>query len=236
MTLKEQWKTELFFKFNVEQGVDKNHNYVAVKSIDELDPSDLISKWDFVIIDEVHRYLGDDTKYSIVHTISKNTKNILLLSATPVQQRREEYLDLLRLLLPSKYDSYSNEQFGELIEKQGSIIQKTVLILDDLSEYEEEIEKQKSKEEDPHDSEDCQDAYEEINDSLSEICEVLDDKKLNLLFDRIDFDSNDLGVYAIKVVLSYICSNYQIESNIIRNLIMNEMSMKQLLTNSWGIG
>ena len=216
-TLKEQWKTELFFKFNIEQGMDKNHNYVDVKSIDELDSSDLISKWDFVIIDEVHRYLGNDTKYSIVHTISKNTKNILLLSATPVQQRREEYLDLLRLLLPSKYDSYSNEQFGELIEKQGSIIQKTVLILDDLSEYEEEIEKQKSKEEDPHDSEDCQDAYEEINDSLSEICEVLDDIKLNQLFDRIDFDSNDLGVYAIKVVLSYICSNYQIESNIIRN-------------------
>ena len=37
----------------------------------------------------------------------------LLLSATPVQQRRAEYLDLLRLLLPSKYDSFTEEKFGE---------------------------------------------------------------------------------------------------------------------------
>ena len=34
---------------------------------------------------------------------------------------------------------------------------------------------------------------------------------------KIDFDSEDLGVYGIKVICSYICSNYQIESNIIRN-------------------
>lgn len=37
------------------------------------------------------------------------------------------------------------------------------------------------------------------------------------MFEAIDFDKDDLGVYAIKVIISYICSNYQIESNIIRN-------------------
>lgn len=214
--LKEQWKTELFLKFNIGQGNDKNHNSVIVKSVDEINEEDQYIQWDFVIIDEVHRYLGNSSYYTFLRTISKNTENILLLSATPVQQRREEYLSLLRLLFPKKYDSYSKEQFDELIEKQRHIIQKTVLILDDLSDYEEEIENVES-EEDPHDSEDCQDLYEEIHDGLEEICNDLGDEKLSSLFQKINFVGDDLGVYAIKVIISYICSNYQIESNIIRN-------------------
>ena len=216
-TLKEQWTLELFLKFNIKQGSDKNHNSVIVKSIDELSIEDQYTKWDFVIIDEVHRYLGDESHYNPLHEISKNTKNILLLSATPVQQRREEYLALLRLLLPKKYDIYTSDQFGELIDKQSHIIQKTALILDDLGDYEEEIKAIKLGEEEPHDSEDCQDLYEEIHDGLEEICDDLDDERLNALLEEIDFAKDDLGVYAIKVIISYICSNYQIESNIIRN-------------------
>ena len=49
-------------------------------------------------------------------------------------------MSLLRLLLPDKYDAYSVEQFDELVDKQSHIIQKTALILDDLGDYEEEIE------------------------------------------------------------------------------------------------
>lgn len=216
-TLKEQWITELFLKFNIEQGEDRNHNTVIVKSINEINGLDLLLNRDFVIIDEVHRYLTDEKLYAALHDISKKTRNILLLSATPVQQRREEYLSLLRLLLPDKYDAFSVKQFDELIKKQSHIIQKTALILDDLSDFEEEIENMHIEKEDPHDSEDCQDLYEEIHDGLEEICDDLDDERLSALFDKIEFETEDLGVYTIKVVISYICSNYQIESNIIRN-------------------
>lgn len=215
-TLKEQWKTELFLKFNIEQGEDRNHNSVIVKSINEISRTDQLLNWDFVIIDEVHRYLTEEKQYTVLHNISKRTRNLLLLSATPVQQRKGEYLSLLRLLLPDKYDAFSVEQFGELVEKQSHIIQKTALILDDLSDYEEEIENVRV-EEDPHNSEDCQELYEEIHDGLEEICDELDDERLGALFDEIEFETDDLGVYAIKVIISYICSNYQIESNIIRN-------------------
>lgn len=215
-TLKEQWKTELFLKFNIEEGEDRNHNSIIVKSIDEVNQAEQFSNWDFVIIDEVHRYLADENQYDILHNISKRTRNILLLSATPVQQKRGEYLGLLRLLLPDKYDAYSVEQFGELVDKQSHIIQKTALILDDLSDYEEEIE-DAGTEEDPHKSDDCQDLYNEIHDGLEEICDDLDDERLSALFEEIDYEAKDLGVYAIKVIISYICSNYQIESNIIRN-------------------
>lgn len=216
-TLKEQWKTELFLKFNIELGEDRNHNSVVVKSIDEVNYSDQNLNWDFVIIDEVHRYLADKNRYAILHNISRRTRNILLLSATPVQQRRDEYLSLLRLLLPNKYDALSEEQFSRLVEKQSHIIQKTALILDDLSDYEEEIGNLQSEKEDPHESEDCQDIYEEIYDGLEEICDDLEDERLRALLGKIRFEETDFGVYAMKVIISFICSNYQIESNIIRN-------------------
>ena len=64
---------------------------------------------------------------------------------------------------------------------------------------------------------DCRDLIEEIQSDLEEICEEIDDQKLSDLLKGIDVDSDDMGVYAIKVVISYICGNYQIESNIIRN-------------------
>lgn len=214
-SLKEQWNTELFLKFNIEQGNDQNNNSVVVKTIAEVSRDDTAIKWDFVIIDEVHRYLDND--YEIVHALSRHTKNILLLSATPVQQRQEEYLSLLRLLLPEKYDSYSIEEFGNLVEKQSHIIQKTSLILDDLGDLVDEIQDVSEEGEDPHESEDCRDLFEEIHDGLEEICDDLEDEKLKALLEKIDYATEDLGVYDIKVICSYICSNYQIESNIIRN-------------------
>ncbi|MDY5579549.1 SNF2-related protein [Porcincola intestinalis] len=215
--LKEQWKTELFLKFNIEPGEDENHNNIAVKSIGDLNRLDVGTNWDFVIIDEVHKYLAEEGQYDTLHRISHITRNILLLSATPVQQRKEEYLSLLRLLLPDKYDLISIEQFSKLVEKQSNIIQKTTLILDDLSDYDEEIDEVRSDKEDPHESDDCRDLFKEIQYGMKEICDDLNDERLNELFERIKFEDDDLGTYAIKVIISYICSNYQIESRIIRN-------------------
>ncbi len=215
-TLKEQWISELLLKFNIPQGIGLNDNSVIVKTIDELNGNDF-TKWEFVIIDEVHKYLFDSECYSKLYKISKLTKNLLLLSATPVQQKREEYLDLLRILLPHKYDSLDSNMFEKLISKQSKIIQKTALILDDLGDFEEEIDSLINQEKEPHDSEECVELYEEIHDDLENICHELVDEKLDELFNKIKFEDKDFGVYAIKVIVSYICSNYQIESNIIRN-------------------
>jgi len=134
--------------------------------------SDLSVSWDFLIIDEVHKYLFIKDTYETMHSLSAKSKNILLLSATPVQQKKEEYLDLLRLLLPNKYDGFGNERFSELIEKQTKIIQKTALILDELGDYEEEI-SCVTDGADPHESEECKEIFEEIYDDLSDICEYI---------------------------------------------------------------
>lgn len=216
-SLREQWISELLLKFNIPMGRSVNDNSIEVKALSDLTEKELHAQWDFVIVDEVHKYLFDKGDYNKLHDISINANNVLLLSATPVQQKKEEYLDLLRLLLPQKYDSLSVEEFGILISKQGSIIQKTALILDDLGDFEDEVTNQRDNNRDPHSSEECEDLYEEIHEDLEDICEDLDDEKLNELLAKIQYQDEDLGIYAIKVIISYICSNYQIESNIIRN-------------------
>ncbi len=215
--LKEQWISELLLKFNIPVGKNNNNNSVQVKTLSELKEKDDYNFWDFVIIDEVHRYIFDKEQYKKVHKISSVTQNILLLSATPVQQKKDEYLNLLRLLIPEKYDCFSVEEFSDLISKQSRIIQKTALILDDLSDFEDEIESEKEEGLNISQSEDCRELYDEIYEDINEICEELEDEKLFELLSKIDFSSDDFGICSIKVIISYICSNYQIESNIIRN-------------------
>ena len=215
--LKEQWKSELLLKFNIDLGTGENNNTVVLKSFDELNRGDLTKRWDFLVVDEIHRYLHNRSQYDQIHTISSYSKNVLMLSATPVQQRKEEYLNLLRLLLPEKYDKYNLTQFGSLVDKQGMIIQKTALVLDNLEDLQEAIADSEDSEEDPHESEDCEDLFEEIKDGLDEICVAVNDSRLDDLLHRIRFEKDDLGVYDIKIMIAFICGNYQIESNIIRN-------------------
>ena len=215
--LKEQWKTELLLKFNIVIGNGKDNNRISIKTVPELTRADLMMQWDFVVVDEVHRYLEDQEAYAALHCISRLCQNVLLLSATPVQKKRSEYLKLLRLLAPKKYDNYSEEAFGTLIEKQGKIVQKTVLILDDLEDYEEEIKAARDEDEDPHESEDCEDLFEEIHGYLEDICEELNDPRLEQMLEDIQYDDEDLAIYHMRVIISYICANYQIESHVIRN-------------------
>ena len=215
--LKEQWKKELLIKFGIDEKPDINRNSITVKSISEITMEDYLVPWHFVIIDEVHRYLQDSIIYNKLRKISSFASNILLLSATPVQQRKEEYLALLRLLQPQKYDQYTPEQFGTLIEKQSRIIQKTALVLDDLNDLIEEYDHILDDSSDPHESEDISDLFEEITDELGGISKDLNDAKLTEMLNQLDFDSEDCSIYQIKVIISYICGNYQIENNIIRN-------------------
>lgn len=215
-TLKEQWKAELLLKFNLAEGLNADGNSITICGMDEIEG--LVTRsWDFVITDEVHKYLNNTKIYKQLHSISSNVANILLLSATPVQQRENEYLSLLCLLQPTRYDSYTSERFNELISKQKHIVEQTHMAIDDLNEYSEAIRDSQNDGKNPHDSEDCQDLFKEIQDKLSSICESLHDDKLTQLNSSIQFEDENLGVYDIKVVISFICSNYQAESNMIRN-------------------
>lgn len=210
-----QWRTELLFKFGIMEGINENGNTICLIPVEELSNKECSQKWDFVIVDEVHNYLKKKDVYEEVHRISVNAENIILLSATPIQQRKEEYLKLLRLILPGKYDEISIDQFSDLVEKQNRISRLTHTLLDELDSFKNEL-LPEVKEENPHDNEDIQDELEEIEESLNDLSEIIGDSKLLQMVAVIDTTQDDFGMYDIQVVISYVCDNYQIERNIIR--------------------
>lgn len=210
-----QWKTELLFKFGIMEGLNANGHILSIAAVEDLKPDEYTSRWDFVIVDEVHNYIRETAEYEKIHELSKNAENIILLSATPVQQRQEEYLKLLRLILPETYDEISMEAFSGLVEKQNRISRLTHSLLDDIDSFKNEL-LPEVEEEDPHDNEDIQDQLEEIKECLSELSVLIGDTKLSNMISEVNTGKEDFGLYDMQVIVSYICDNYQIERSIIR--------------------
>ena len=213
--LVEQWRIELLFKFGIYEGTNENNNNIFLSAVEDLTEDLTEESWDFVVVDEVHNYLKNKEYYDCIHTLSKNTENIILLSATPIQQRREEYLNLLKLILPDKYDDLDLDEFSGLVEKQNKISRLAHTLLDEVDTLKNELLPEVT-EEDPHENEDITDQLEEIEDTLNDLSEIIDDTTLSNMVEAIDTDADDLGIYSIQVVISYVCDNYQIERNIIR--------------------
>ena len=216
-SLIEQWKTEIFFKFDLYEGENENNNYIKFVTTDEAVQYDCDEEWDFTIVDEAHRLLINKEYYDAFHRLSKNTLNLLLLSATPVQQKRNDYLSLLRLILPEKYDECTEEEFAGLLEKQGNITKAAAMVLSNIEDLDEVINECSESGEDPHDNEDSEDFYEDIRSSFSKLYKLVADDMLREMYSAADFDSDDLGMQHFKVAISYLCETYQIEKNIIRN-------------------
>ena len=216
-SLLEQWKTELFLKFDLYEGENENNNCITFADLETAADKACQADWDFTIIDEVHSLLRDKAHYDAFHLLSKNTSNLLLLSATPVQQKRADYLNLLRLILPDKYDSCSEEQFAELAEKQGNITKAAAMVLSNIEDLDEVFRDSTEAEVDPHDNEDSEDFYEEILRGFKKLYKMVGDEMLKVMYEKADFDDVDMGLHPFKVAISYLCENYQIEKNIIRN-------------------
>lgn len=216
-SLLEQWKTELFLKFDLYEGKNENNNFITFAELESAADRECKGKWDFTIIDEAHRLLRYRAHYDAFHKLSRNTSNLLLLSATPVQQKRSDYLDLLRLILPEKYDACTKEQFDELVEKQGNITKVAAMVLSNIEDLDEVFRDSLDADEDPHDNEDSEDFYEDILSGFKKLYKIVGDEMLKEMYEKADFDDDDLGLHHFKVAISYLCENYQIEKNIIRN-------------------
>ena len=213
--LEAQWRTELLFKFGLIDGDNGNGNTISLETVERLDGSKIDAAWDFLIVDEVHNYLKDSGNYEKIHSLSKNSKNVILLSATPIQQREEEYLNLLRLILPQKYDELSSDDFSKLVEKQNRISRLTYSLLDEIDSFKNEL-LPEIEADNPHEDEDVIEELEVIQENLEDLADVIADPKLNEMVSNIDYSSEDFGLYDIQVIISYICDYFQIERNIIR--------------------
>lgn len=210
-----QWRTELLFKFGLIDGDNGNGNTITLETVEELGKNSLVEAWDFLIVDEVHNYLKDSDNYQKIHSLSTNSENVILLSATPIQQREEEYLNLLRLILPQKYDKVSADDFSELVEKQNRISRLTYSLLDEIDSFKNEL-LPEIEADNPHEDEDVIEELEVIKENLEDLESVIADPKLNEMVSNVDYSSEDFGLYDIQVIISYICDFFQIERNIIR--------------------
>ncbi len=228
--LLEQWKTELFFKFDVEEGTDKRNNHLYVTALEQIG-SYCGENWDFVVLDEVHKLLGNTAAYQRCHRLSRNAKNVLLLSATPVQQKEEQYLELLRLILPQKYDRVSMEAFREQVGKQKKITRSMYNILADLEDLIESMEKAAEKKTAYDEDDDCESIYEDILDGLDGVKAFIHDEFLDRLLESVDQECTEQGKAKIQEAVIYICENYQLENKILRNrrsLMASDMAQREV--------
>ena len=96
------------------------HLILSLEDLDEYCDA-MAGKWDMLLVDETHRLLSQDEKYELVLQLSKRVPNALFLSATPIQDRKEEYLKLLSLLQPDQYCRMTVKEFGTILANQKKI-------------------------------------------------------------------------------------------------------------------
>lgn len=209
--LVEQWRTELAFKFRLIEGTSANNNSIELISASKMAAA-LNKAWDFVVIDEVHRFVNSPLLYAMGLSLSKKSKNIIMLSATPIQSRKAEFHKLLTLIQPTKYECMDEAKFSSLLDMQDSIVRKIHLVYNLVDDYTAEIEDAGNKR-----TEDTGELYEELIDSLCDIQKLTKNDRVKSLIDRISYDAEDFGISKIKMAVSFICEGYQLEKCIIRN-------------------
>ena len=100
-----QWRAELLIKFEIIPGNNVNDNYVELIAEEDIEEY-INSRWDFVIADEAHKLLANKRLYTHFHSLSKRLENILLLSATPVQQKKKRIWHYFNLLCLTNTTSF----------------------------------------------------------------------------------------------------------------------------------
>src|SRR5579885_3407548 len=156
-------------------------------------------QWDLLIVDEAHHIVKQPTLYQRMRELSAQTPRVLILSATPIQRRKQEYLSLLALANPLRYDIEHTEAFEQLLESQRNIVKRIAILSGILaSDF------------------DAEEFLEELNPILKLLKQ---DQVLAQLAKQVATAAHarDGGKQQAKELLSYISENYRIERRIIRN-------------------
>lgn len=209
ISLEYQWLNELKYKFGINAEIfsitqhiqKKIRNGIVVMSYDnyvryryEL----LEKKWDMVILDEVHKILNKSI-YKPLFQLCVKVKNVVLLSATPVQRQAKEYLNLLKMLNPIKYHKVSEKNFLSLVAKQRVIQDKIYDMLSDLQIYEDI------------------DMSDMFVFNLRDINKILQDQFLERIIEKIDGQDSKVGLLFSKMAIEYLRYTYIIETPFIRH-------------------
>lgn len=166
----------------------------------------LKSKWDLVVLDEAHNLLAVEPLYDLAHELSERAAGLLLLSALPAQRREDEYLRLLALLEPERYNAGSEDaakRFKKLYDRQIEIGQKLRYIsrrLEEVGEIPESREKALSK-----------------ASELAALPVLETDQKLAADIEALKSLSDSELVVGMRRLLHYVGDTYRINRRILRN-------------------
>ena len=222
--LVQQWRLEACSKFALDAQTFVFHTYVIDRKISQV----LIigfddykkycadyfnySNWDFVIVDEAHKVLRDRSLYLDVLNLSRETENFLMLSATPILQREEEYFNLLKILYPEHYIKLGIKAFNSLMKKRNEIIEDVSYLNDNLKYFKE------------------YELSEDYISRLESINEVIDDAFIEDVVYRMRKGKEDKYSLAF-VAVKFLCASYEIDSKFIRHRRMSilDPSSKRVL-------
>jgi ATP-dependent helicase HepA len=156
--------------------------------------------WGLLIADEAHHLQKNPLLYQRIQNLSRVTKRVLILTATPIQRYADEYLLLLKLLDPVRYDSMGHSTFQRIRLAQNRVRQAIVYLKPSLSD-------------ESFDSEEFREEVESLMGELEhdDVLEILTRDMQNHADDR---------VRALEIavdIVAYISENYRIERRIIRN-------------------
>lgn len=137
-SLTQQWLCEIYSKFGgqvftlPELHPDGSTNWhsspriiVSMSHVLDSTASPLAElAWDLVVVDECHHLLNVPSLHEFVKHLARTVPSLLLLSAIPAQRRGHEFLRLLSLLEPDRFDAdraESVQQFEFLYGAQPQI-------------------------------------------------------------------------------------------------------------------
>lgn len=155
--------------------------------------------WDFVICDEVHRAVNRKEFYPSLLDVCKNTKNVLLLSATPILQRGEELYRLLKLYEPNYYGNLKYDDFQRYINAREDVISKIKEISFGFKIHEDIDHVQK-----------CIYVFEEIANTYN-------DKVLRTLINKIDLNDEKKAVDWTNLCFIYLDRRYELSPKYIKH-------------------
>jgi len=157
------------------------------------------NEWDLLIADEAHHISRQSRLYERIQLLSRDSDRVLLLSATPIQHRRVEYLRLLRLLHPQRYNALNESSFEEIIKNQKVLYSVVQTVQESLEP----------------------DFYEidEFIDLMEPAVAILggDVYVQQQITSLTELDDVDVALALSRQLIVYITENYRIESRVIRN-------------------
>jgi ATP-dependent helicase HepA len=156
--------------------------------------------WDMVIVDEAHQLKPEMPLYKRIKQLSLQTKHLLLLSATPIQRRSQELLNLLKLVNPSRYDAIDYAAFQELLGQQQ-------VIREFASYYGETLTPESFY------LQDFVTGFEQIR-TLLHHDPVLQQLGVTL---NANIESPSTALTKAREIMAYLSRNYRVESRMIRN-------------------